>query len=205
MRQNSKLSSIFIDSITNQTRKENDTVKLPDLAKTLRLVSRYGAEVFYNGLLTPQIVREINDNGGNVTLADFNNYRVRVYENQVKIRLDDQLTMFAPPPPSSAILVAFIYRIMRGFSLTNEKNMTQRERNVFYHRLVESMKHAYAIRGSLADSDFVGVGKYIDDIKNDTFIQNKRNRIFDGVTFPSSYYGEGLTRIEQGAGIFLYC
>jgi gamma-glutamyltranspeptidase/glutathione hydrolase/leukotriene-C4 hydrolase len=157
IRRNNKLASIFINPVTNRTLAENDTLVLPDLARTLRLVMQYGAEVFYNGLLTPTVVREINENGGNVTVQDLNNYRVRVYQNHVKIRLDNEYTMFAPPPPSSAPLVAFIYRIMKGFSLRDERNMTQGEVNLFYHRLVESMKHAFAIRGSLGDSEFVDV------------------------------------------------
>ena len=158
IRANKMLASILINPETNKTYKVNETIKLPALAKTFRVISLFGVNSFYNGSLAVSIVNEINANGGNVTLKDLNDYKVNVEENQVIINLDHNLKMFAPPPPSSSILVAFVYRLMRGFrELKSERNMTKNQINVFHQRFVESIKHAFAIRSSLGDAKFVNV------------------------------------------------
>jgi gamma-glutamyltranspeptidase/glutathione hydrolase/leukotriene-C4 hydrolase len=62
IRENKALSDLLINSLNN-TKKENDTIRCLNLAKTLKLVAENGANVFYNGTLTPILVKEINDNG----------------------------------------------------------------------------------------------------------------------------------------------
>ncbi len=157
IRRNKMLSSILINQKTNRILVENDIVKCEALARTLRLVSQQGAEVIYNGNLTAKVVEEVNANGGNFTIFDLKNYQTRVYENEYRVQLDNGLTMFAPPPPSSAILVAYILRIMSGFGLKSETKMSNDERNLFYHRFVEAVKHAFAVRQNLGDEGFVNI------------------------------------------------
>jgi gamma-glutamyltranspeptidase/glutathione hydrolase/leukotriene-C4 hydrolase len=57
------LSQIFINPMTNSVYKENDTVRHPNYARTLRNISEHGAEIIYNGIYTGIIVSEINQNG----------------------------------------------------------------------------------------------------------------------------------------------
>jgi gamma-glutamyltranspeptidase/glutathione hydrolase/leukotriene-C4 hydrolase len=52
--------------------------------------------------------------GGNVTRDDFKNYRARVHTDRFMIKLNDNLRIYTPPPPSSGILVAFILKLMSG-------------------------------------------------------------------------------------------
>jgi len=63
IRKNNGLSEIFINKITNRTLKQNETVKMIKLAKTLEIISKVGASAFYNGSLTDLMVDEINNNG----------------------------------------------------------------------------------------------------------------------------------------------
>ena len=63
IRQNDALADIFIDKKTNKTVQENDLIKMPNLAKTLELISIYNISAFYNSDLTRQMVKEINENG----------------------------------------------------------------------------------------------------------------------------------------------
>jgi gamma-glutamyltranspeptidase/glutathione hydrolase/leukotriene-C4 hydrolase len=137
----------------------NDTIKRPKFARTLRTLADFGADEFYNGSLTPIIVQEINQNGGKVTLEDFYNYRVKVYENQVMMRLDDNFRIYAPPPPSASVLVGYILKIMKGFEVKNRKKMSSDDEILFYHRFIETLKFAYAKRDKLADPDYVDVSK----------------------------------------------
>ncbi len=54
------------------------------------------------------------------------------------------------------------------------------------------------MRSSLGDSEFVDVQKFIDNIRNESFIDAKRDRILDGVAFPSIFYGDGTSRTDGG-------
>ena len=64
IRKNKVLSGIFVNKVTGELYKHNDTVKFPLLAKTLRIISKSNSsDVFYNGILTGLVVAEINENG----------------------------------------------------------------------------------------------------------------------------------------------
>ena len=58
-----EIRNIFFNPQTNRTYVENDVIKMPKLAKTLRLISE-DPESFYKGALSGLIVAEINNNGG---------------------------------------------------------------------------------------------------------------------------------------------
>jgi gamma-glutamyltranspeptidase len=97
-----------------------------------------------------------NFKGGNVTEQDFNDYDAELIENGllVSVDLDERLTMFGPPPPSSSPLVAFVLRIMNGYGLKSEAAMTDSDTRLVYHRLNEAFKHAYAQRTYFGDIQF---------------------------------------------------
>jgi len=64
IRNNSVLSDIFVNKITNQLLNSNDIAKMPLLGNTLRIISESNtSDVFYNSNLTKRIVEEINENG----------------------------------------------------------------------------------------------------------------------------------------------
>jgi gamma-glutamyltranspeptidase/glutathione hydrolase/leukotriene-C4 hydrolase len=165
IRRNKMLSSILLDKKTGKILVENNVIKCEALARTLRLVATHGPDVIYNGNLTATIVSEINANEGNFTVQDLNDYRVGVYENANQVQLDDEYKMFVPPPPSSAILVAYVLQVMRGYELKPECEMSDMEKRLFYHRFIESLKHSYAIRDFLGDEKFVNV-TYVNKFAN---------------------------------------
>jgi gamma-glutamyltranspeptidase/glutathione hydrolase/leukotriene-C4 hydrolase len=202
IRRNRGLAAVLIDRRTNKILAENDIIKCEALARTLRLVSQHGADVIYKGTLTSQLVAEVNANGGNWTVRDLNDYQVRVHENRYEMRLDDKYRMFAPPPPSSSILVGLILRVMSGFALTSEASMTRDERRLFYHRFVETVKHAYAVRQKLGDEAFVDVGEMADKMsKDDEFIRQMREEIRKrDRTKESAFYGQAWDRNNVGTG-----
>lgn len=63
IKNNTGLRDIFVNPLTNDFYKENDTIKMPKLARTLKNISESGYELFYKGALTPIIVSEINRSG----------------------------------------------------------------------------------------------------------------------------------------------
>ena len=113
IKKNSGLSEIFMNPTTNEILKENDTIRMTKLARTLELISEQNIDVFYNGTLTQIMVNEINQNGGDVIVKDFNDYKALV-KRPIKVRIDNEYSILTQPLPSSGILVSFILRLMSG-------------------------------------------------------------------------------------------
>lgn len=144
------LSEIFIDKISDKIKKLGDIVKMEKLANTLEVLSKTDFSTFYNGEMTKTIVEEINENGGQVSVQDFFNYKPVISE-AIKIQIDDQYTLYTSGLPSSGVLAGFIIKIMNGYNLEpNLLNNTEKAA-LFYHRLTESFKHAFAKRALLGD------------------------------------------------------
>ena len=58
------------------------------------------------------------------------------------------------------------------------------------HRLVEALKHAFAVRMNLGDPDFVPeVTNVVADMLSPKFAQDLKSKINDEKTFDPKYYG----------------
>lgn len=57
------------------------------------------------------------------------------------------------------------------------------------HRLVEALKHAFAIRMNLGDPDFVDVTKVVSDMLSPEFAKDLKKKISDERTFKPKHYG----------------
>jgi gamma-glutamyltranspeptidase/glutathione hydrolase/leukotriene-C4 hydrolase len=159
IRKNKPLSDMFINPLTNRVYKKLDHIKCSKLAQTFRVIADRGANEFYNGSLTPIMVNEINQNGGNVSLEDFQNYKALVLEDRLAIRLNDELRLFVPPPPSSGIIIPTVLRIMSGFKFKSRSEMSKSELGLYYHRLTETFKHLFSKRAELGDERFVNLNQ----------------------------------------------
>lgn len=150
IRKNLELTNIFINSSNNETFKPKDRIKMLKLADTLEIISNENVGAFYNGSLTKLMVQEINENGGNVQLEDFNNYKA-IVKQPIVVDLDENFKLVTPPLPSSGILVSLILRIMKGFNVTSETFKKKETEYIYYHRLIESFKHSFYHRSLLGD------------------------------------------------------
>lgn len=56
------------------------------------------------------------------------------------------------------------------------------------HRLVEAMKHMFAVRMNLGDPNFVDVSKFVSEMLSPSFAKEIQQKIFDNTTFPPEYY-----------------
>lgn len=56
------------------------------------------------------------------------------------------------------------------------------------HRLIEALKHMFAIRMNLGDPKFINTTKYESDMLSPTFAAKLRQKLFDNTTFPPDYY-----------------
>ncbi len=65
----------FIDPNTDKALKEGQTYVRPALAQTLRQISEHGPETLYSGDLGRNLVEDLRQMGGIITLDDLKNYR----------------------------------------------------------------------------------------------------------------------------------
>lgn len=56
------------------------------------------------------------------------------------------------------------------------------------HRLIEALKHMFAIRMNLGDPKFVRISDIVSDMLSPSFAKIIQEKIFDNTTFPPEYY-----------------
>ena len=86
-------------------------IKDPALGKTLERI-RDNPEDFYTGALAEDIVKDIQDAGGIITLDDLANYKV-VKRKVLTDEIGD-LTLYTMPVPSGGPVVTYILNILKG-------------------------------------------------------------------------------------------
>ncbi|HEV8511482.1 MAG TPA: gamma-glutamyltransferase [Gemmatimonadales bacterium] len=122
----------------------------PDLARTLRLISDSGPDVFYRGQIADLIVAEMQRGGGLITKDDLRRY-------QAKWRIPVQLsyrgyTIYSMPPPSSGgVTMGELLNILEGYDTLPAFGTPE-----YVHLVTEAMRRAFMDRNQwLGDPDFV--------------------------------------------------
>lgn len=89
--------------------KPGDVVRNKKLAKTLRTISRFGVNAFYNGSIGINLIRDVRKLGGILSMKDLQSYRVKI-RVPILARMMG-LEMITMPPPSGGsgvILVSLL-------------------------------------------------------------------------------------------------
>ena len=109
-------SNLFTKSDNTTLLKEGDLLQRLELAQTLKEIANRTAdeavEYFYNSDFTEDIVNDIKDYDGIVTVEDFANYEVLEYDPLV-IEFED-MTVLGTPAPSSGSIFMFMLNILKG-------------------------------------------------------------------------------------------
>jgi gamma-glutamyltranspeptidase / glutathione hydrolase len=122
----------------------------PDLADSLQRIADHGPDGFYKGRTAELIVREMQANGGLITLEDLAGYEARKREPlRGTYRGYEVLSM--PPPSSGGTALITMLNILEGYPLDELGFGT----TATLHRMTESMRRAFADRARfLGDPDF---------------------------------------------------
>ena len=126
-------------------------IRQPDLARSLRIVAEQGAKGFYQGELARKLVEGVRKLGGNWTLEDLANYRIKerqpIYGEYRGARI-----ISAPPPSSGGVALIDALNILASFDLHGVDSATRK------HLVVEAMRRVHRDRAQyLGDPDFVSV------------------------------------------------
>ena len=146
-----KMRSVFISPETGEPWVEGDVYTRPDLADTLEQLAEAGDRGeenlgFYTGEVGEKLVRDLREEGGIITMEDMRQYKVR-WEEPVSVRLETlKATLYSVPPPGSGAVLALILNILDTCNIKPGEDTP-----LFYHRMVEAFKWAYAKRTELGD------------------------------------------------------
>ena len=118
-----------------------DLIIQPDLAESLRTISREGPEALYGGALGQAIIDDVQKNGGILTMEDLRAYRTVRRKPIVGTYRGYDLTV-PSPPCSGGIHILQILNILEGFNVASLGFGTTDS----IHLLAECFKIAFADR-----------------------------------------------------------
>ena len=141
----------FLSGRYNRLAKAGEYLENIPLSDTLTYIAARGPSHFYTSHDAIDLIQEITDAGGVMTTDDLEAYSA-VVRDAVVAETMGYTYYGAPPPSSGGLTLASILMYLDGFSTPLVS-----QGGVYFHHLVEAFKHAFAMRMSLGDPDFVDV------------------------------------------------
>lgn len=133
--------------------KENDTIKYPALAETLKRIAKNGKEEFYKGQTAQKLVRYLEKIGAIITKEDLAQYEAK-WRNTIEFGYKDLKIISMAPPSSGGICLAQIMKMIEPYDLAKMGHNSPEAIQV----IVEAERRAYADRSFfLGDPDFVKI------------------------------------------------
>lgn len=133
--------------------KENDTIKYPALAETLKRILKNGKDEFYKGKTAKILVDYLQKRGGIITLKDLATYEAK-WRKPLQFNYKDLKITSMSPPSSGGICLAQIMKMIAPYDLSKMGHNTEESIQV----IVEAERRAYADRSQfLGDPDFVKI------------------------------------------------
>ncbi len=156
---NTELRRVYGKEGGKEQWKEGDTLRLPDLAWTLRQIAEQGSYAFYKGAVAQKLIAEMQLGGGLIIKQDLEKY-------QAELRKPIHGTyrgfdVYAPPPASSGgICLVEMLNTLEPFDLKKHDRFSPET----LHLMTEAMRRAYCDRARyLGDSEFVRIPRSLTD------------------------------------------
>ena len=128
-------------------------LKQPNLAETLKTISKNGIKGFYEGEIATMIDAYMRENGGLITKKDLKNYR-RIWRDTLHGSFNEYEIVTMGPPSSGGVHIIQMLNILENYDLVTMGHNSP----TYAALLTESMKYAYADRSKyLGDPDFFDV------------------------------------------------
>ena len=169
----------------------NDTIKQPNLAKTLEAIMLNGRDEFYKGQTAKKLASFIQANGGVITVDDLASYQA-IWRKPITFEYDNLNIISMSPPSSGGICLGQILKQIEDFNLDEFGHNSLKSIQV----ITEAERRAYADRSFyLGDPDFVTIPH--DQLLSDAYLKNRMaNFSFDKAT-PSSAISHGKVDIIE--------
>jgi gamma-glutamyltranspeptidase/glutathione hydrolase len=130
-----------------------DTLRLPDLGKSLRAIAEVGPDVFYTGWIADLIERDMKANGGLITGADLAAYEAKE-RRPIRGTFRGHEIVSMPPPSSGGTAIVQALNIIEQFDLRTMGRYSAEAS----HLLIEARRRAFLDRARhLGDPDFIDI------------------------------------------------
>jgi len=127
-----------------------ETLRFPDLARSLTAIAEGGQDAFYRGWIADSIAADMSRNNGLITKADLARYEAVVREPITTTYKGYDLAMMGPPS-GGGVIIAQALNTLENFDL---KGMGQTSPQAV-HLVIESIRRAFLDRARhLGDIDF---------------------------------------------------
>lgn len=123
-----------------------DTLRNPDLARTLTKIAKKGAKGFYSGEIAKRMVKDLNGMGNVMTLEDLSRYHA-VERPPVMTTYRGHTVYSGPPPASGGVSLIGKLNLLEQFS--DPKSYI--EDAATFHAMIEAWKLSPSTRGRIAD------------------------------------------------------
>ena len=164
----------------------NENFQQPELARTLERIAHNGAKEFYEGETAHILAREMEKNGGLISLDDLREYQA-VERKPLEGDYKGYHILSSPPPSSGGVGILQMLAMLdgTGYEKSHAGSATA------YHYLAEAMRRYYADRNEyLGDPDFVK--NPIAAMLDPTYITARRESIDPVLATPSDLIRPGL-------------
>lgn len=178
----SPLYKLYTDASGNLLN-PGDIVKFEKLAETLEVIATRGPDAFYSGKIAEDLISDIQEAGGTLTLQDLAAFRVNVSDAWAFPLGDFQ--MYIPPPPAGGALLSLVLNIMKGYDLDTE-SLKPEQKTLAYHRYIEAFKFANGLKKHIRDPNVIS-DKLARTFMEDSFAEHIRSLISDR-THEEQYY-----------------
>ncbi len=144
-------SSTYFFSVVSW--KTGDSIFLPELANTFKLIRDKGREGFYSGETAQAMIEEMQPKGGIISQPDFDAYK-SVWRKPIEGKYKDYNIISMPPPSSGGIA---LLQLLNGSEAYNFSKLGHNSA-LSIHIMTELERRVYADRANyLGDSDFYNV------------------------------------------------
>ncbi|WP_433778626.1 gamma-glutamyltransferase [Flavobacterium anhuiense] len=155
------------NSLLSGNFKENDTIKYPALAKTLRRIQKKGRNEFYKGETAKILVNYLKEKGGIITMQDLAKYEAK-WRKPLQFTYKGLKITSMAPPSSGGICLAQILKMLEPYDLAKMGHNSPDAIQV----IVEAERRAYADRSYfLGDPDFVKIP--MKELLNENYLRER--------------------------------
>lgn len=179
---NTKFATVF---------KENDTIKYPALAETLKRIAQNGKEEFYTGETANKLIRYFKKIGAIITKEDLAQYEAK-WRKTIEFGYKDLKIISMAPPSSGGICLAQIMKMIAPFDLATMGHNSPDAIQV----IVEAERRAYADRSFfLGDPDFTKIP--LKELMDDQYLRDRMSNFDFNKATLSSTVKEGTISINE--------
>jgi gamma-glutamyltranspeptidase/glutathione hydrolase len=178
------------DFVKNSPWQKGDTLRQPQLARTLERIRDFGREGFYSGTTGRLILKEMKRGNGIITVQDLAGYRSEFRDPVSGLYHGYKITSVSPPSGGGIILLQIL-------GMIEPYNLKQMGLHTWQsvHLMAESEKRAFADRSKyLGDPDYAEVP--VKELLDSNYLLGRMKSYVEDFATPSQQIAPGLMLVE---------